>query len=196
MKGNKPKLSPALMFVIKFLCLFAFIYGFYVLYLAMISPGGKLYSIFFDEHLNFINWLRYVLIESSAAILNILGYETKTNGYQMLVVGHNVVHVGYDCLGFGVMSFFTAFVIGYPGVLKPKLYFWGIGMIVIQLLNLSRFVTLSIYWRPTKNVYISDHHTIFNIIVYIVIAISLYFYTRYQDKVILQSPLSWVKNEN
>jgi exosortase/archaeosortase family protein len=184
MKGNKPKLSPALIFVIKFLGLFAFIYGFYVLYLAMISSGGKLYAVFFDKHLNFISGLRYVLIESSAAILNILGYETRTNVYQMLVVGHNLVHVGYDCLGFGVMSFFTAFVIAYPGLLKTKLYFWGIGLLVIQLLNLSRFVILSIYWRPTKNVYISDHHTIFNIIVYMIIAISLYYYTRYQDKAI------------
>jgi exosortase/archaeosortase family protein len=184
MKDNKPKLSPALKFVIKFLCLFAFIYGFYVFYLGAASPGGKLYSVFLDEHLNFINWLRYVLIESSAVILNILGYETKTSVYQMLVVGHNIVHIGYDCLGFGVMSFFTAFVIAYPGVLKTKLYFWGIGLLVIQLLNLSRFVILSIYWRPTKNVYISDHHTIFNIIVYMIIAISLYYYTRYQDKAI------------
>jgi exosortase/archaeosortase family protein len=184
MKGNKPKLNPSLTFVIKFLGLFAFIYGFYVLYLAIISPGGKLYSVFLDEHLNFVSWLRYVLIESSAAILNILGYQTKTNVYQMLVVGHNVVHIGYDCLGFGVMSFFTAFVIAYPGVLKTKLYFWGIGLLVIQFLNLLRFVILSLYWRPTKNVYISDHHTIFNIIVYMIIAISLYFYTRYQDKAI------------
>jgi exosortase/archaeosortase family protein len=184
MKENKPKLSPALKFVIKFLCLFALIYGFYVFYLGVASPGGELYSVFLDEHLNFINWLRYVLIESSAVILNILGYQTKTNVYQMLVVGHNIVHIGYDCLGFGVMSFFTAFVIAYPGMLKTKLYFWGIGLLVIQLLNLLRFVILSLYWRPTKNVYISDHHTIFNIIVYIIIAISLYFYTSYQDKAI------------
>ncbi|MCQ6957298.1 exosortase Y [Mucilaginibacter aquariorum] len=182
MKENKLKLSPALKFVIKFLCLFAFIYGFYVFYLGVMSPEGKLYSVFLDEHLNFINWLRYVLIESSAVILNLLGYQTKTAADQMLVVGHNIVHIGYDCLGFGVMSFFTAFVIAYPGLLKTKLYFWGIGLLVIQMLNLSRFVILSIYWRPTKNVYMSDHHTIFNIAVYIVIAISLYFYTRHQDK--------------
>ncbi|MDB5131766.1 MAG: hypothetical protein JWR02_1515 [Mucilaginibacter sp.] len=172
------------MFVIKFLCLFAFIYGFYILYLAVISPGGKLYSKFFDEHLNFINWLRYALIESSAAILNLLGYQTKTAADQMLVVGRNIVYVGYDCLGFGVVSFFTAFVLTYPGVLKPKLYFGAIGLVTIQLINLARFVIISLYWHRSASVYLSDHHTIFNIVVYIFIAMSLYFYTHYQDRLI------------
>ncbi|RYU91603.1 hypothetical protein EWM62_06595 [Mucilaginibacter terrigena] len=188
MKQNKPGFNPALKFVIKFLCLFALFYGFYILFLAITSHEGKLYSPFLDEHLNFISWLRYTLIESSAGILNLLGYQTKTTTYQMLVVGHNIIHVGYDCLGFGVMCFFSAFVIAYPGVLKVKLYFFIPGLVCIQLLNLSRFILLALYWRHTT-VYISDHHTIFNIVTYLIIAISLYFYTRYQDRAVNQATL-------
>lgn len=181
MKPNKPQLSPAIIFAIKFLALFGLIYGFYIGYLSITSPGG-MYIAFFDKYLNFISWVRYGLIETSAFVLNLLGYQTKTSVYQLLVVGHNVAHVGYDCLGFGVMSFFTAFIIAYPGTLKGKLYCWFFGIIAIQALNLSRFIILSLYWRPSKSVYISDHHTIFNIIVYIAIAIGMYFYIRYQDK--------------
>ena len=186
MENNKPKLSPALIFIIRFLGLFILLYGFYIFYLSIVSPGG-LYVAFLDDHLNFINALRYILIGCSAHILNLLGYVTKTTDIQMLVVGHNIVHIGYDCLGFGVMSFFTAFVITYPGILKPKLYFWIIGLIVIQMINLARFVILSLYWRPGAHVYMSDHHTIFNLVVYIIIGISLYFYIRYQDKAIVKN---------
>ena len=181
MKAAKANLNPALLFVIKFLSLFGLLYGFCIGYLGITSPSDH-YIAFFDTHLNFIAWLRYTLIEGSAAILNLLGYQTKTATYQMLVVGHNTIYVNYDCLGFGVMSFFTAFVLTYPGILKPKLYFWGIGLIVIQLINLARFVILSLYWHRSTSVYLSDHHTIFNIVVYILLAISLYFYTRYQDR--------------
>ncbi|MFA6088104.1 exosortase Y [Mucilaginibacter sp.] len=180
MPKNKPQLNPAIVFVIKFLGLFALLYGFYIIYLSLTAPGG-LYSPFLDKHLNFIAWLRYVLIESSSATLQLLGYQTKTNITQMLVVKHNIINVGYDCLGFGVMTFFTAFVIAYPGVLKAKLYFFFVGIISIQLLNLVRFMLLALYWKHS-NVYITDHHTIFNLIAYLLIAVSIYFYTRYQDK--------------
>lgn len=181
MKASKVTLSPPVIFVVKFLCLFGLLYGFCLAYFGLTSPGGH-YIAFLDTHLNFIAWLRYILIEGSAAILNLLGYQTKTATYQMLVVGHNTIYVNYDCLGFGVMCFFTAFVLTYPGILKSKLYFWGIGLIVIQLINLARFVILSLYWHRSTSVYLSDHHTIFNIVVYIIIGVSLYFYIKYQDK--------------
>ena len=175
------RLNPAIAFVIKFIALFVLFYGFYLFFLSLTSPGGKLYSAFFDQYFDFIAGLRYVLIESSSGILKLFGYQTKTNEYYMLVVGHNTIHVGYDCLGFGVMSFFTAFVIAYPGVLKFKLYFYFVGLLCIQALNLLRFILLALYWKHTT-VYISDHHTIYNLITYLLIAISIYFYTQYQAK--------------
>ncbi|MFD0795030.1 exosortase Y [Mucilaginibacter litoreus] len=180
MKAAKRKLNPAALFIIKFLGLFAIFYGFYIIYLSLVSPGG-LYSAFLNRNLNFVAWLRYVLIESSSGILQLLGYQTKTNTDQMLVVNHNIIHVGYDCLGFGVMSFFAAFVISYPARFKSKVYFLICGLAGIQAINIIRFVTLSLYWKHT-NVYLTDHHTVFNIVVYILIAISVYFYTNHQDK--------------
>ena len=174
-------INPAAIFIVRFLGLFALLYGFYIFYLSITSPGGKLYIPFLNEHLNFISGLRHVLIQSSSAILNLFGYQTKTNSTQMLVIGHNIILVGYDCLGFGIMSFFTAFVLAYPGRLKPKLYFYFIGLIGIQVLNLLRFMLLALYWKHST-VYISDHHTIYNMVTYLLIGISVYFYTRYQSK--------------
>ncbi|TWR25202.1 hypothetical protein FPZ43_17170 [Mucilaginibacter pallidiroseus] len=176
-RANKP-----LTFVITFLCLFALLYGFYVGYLSIVTPGGP-YFKFLDKHLNFIQGLRHVLLQSSSGILQLLGYTTKTTDIEMLVVGHNVILVGYDCLGFGVMCFFIAFVLAYPATLKGKLIFGIAGLLCIQALNLCRFMLLALYWRHSK-VYISDHHTIYNIVMYIIIAISLYFYIRRQDKLL------------
>jgi exosortase/archaeosortase family protein len=186
MMQNKPTISTPLIFVIRFLCLFGLLYGFYIGYLSLVSPGGA-YVEFLDYHLNFITSLRHILIESSAFVLKHLGYATKTTDTQMLVVGHNIVHIGYDCLGFGVMCFFTAFVLTYPGLLKTKVLFCIIGLTVIQLINISRFIILSLYWKHRVHVYLSDHHTIFNIVVYIIIGVSLYFYIRYQDKAIARN---------
>jgi exosortase/archaeosortase family protein len=79
------------------------------------------------------------------------------------------------------MSFFTAFVIAYPKKLKRKLIFLITGLICIQVLNVFRFVLLAVLWNK-KSKLILDHHTIFNIIIYIIITITLYFWVKQDDK--------------
>ncbi|PAW93467.1 hypothetical protein CKK33_08165 [Mucilaginibacter sp. MD40] len=180
MKSTRKKINPAIIFIIKFLLLFGAFYGFYLLYLGVVSPGGY-YNAYLDEHFNFINAFRTLLIGISSDVLNLLGYQTKTSAEQMLVVGHNIVHIGYDCLGIAVMCFFAAFVIAYPATLRTRLIFGFAGILCIQLLNIIRIVLLSLYWKH-NHAFISDHHTIFNIVVYLLIGISIYFYIRHQDK--------------
>jgi exosortase/archaeosortase family protein len=85
-------------------------------------------------------------------------------------------------LGLGVMSFFAAFVLAYPKKIGAKIGFLLIGLIVIQLLNILRFVVLAIFWNKKEDEQIVDHHTIFNIIIYVIIAISLYFWVKRDDK--------------
>ncbi|MDB5134263.1 MAG: hypothetical protein JWP37_866, partial [Mucilaginibacter sp.] len=71
-------------------------------------------------------------------------------------------------------------VIAYPKKLKPKLSFLITGILVIELLNIVRFVLLALFWNKQKGL-ILDHHTIFNIIIYIIIAISIYFWVKHDD---------------
>ena len=97
----------------------------------------------------------------------------------MLPAG-GIIQVPYSCLGMGVMSFFAAFVIAYPKKLKAKIIFLFSGLLLIQLLNIFRFVLLAIFWDK-KTGLILDHHTIFNIIIYIIIAVSLYFWVKHDD---------------
>ena len=169
-----------LRFLLIFLGLFLFFSSFNIFFFGITSHGSH-YSAFLDEHLNYIRLLRRLLLLISQHIINLLGFTAISNDFQLLVAGHGILDVVYSCLGLGVMSFFAAFVIAYPKRLKPKLTFLFTGLICIQLLNVLRFVLLALLWDK-KSGMILDHHTIFNIIIYIIIAISIYFWVKSDDK--------------
>jgi exosortase/archaeosortase family protein len=169
-----------LRFVVIFLLLFAAFYYFNIFFFGITSRGNY-YSNFLAEHLNYIQWLRQFLLSSSAKIINWLGFDAIYNETQLLVAGRGVLELIYGCLGLGLMSFLTAFVIAYPKNLKSKLLFLTPGLICIQLLNILRFVLLGLFWNKRPGM-ILDHHTIFNIAIYIIIAVSIYFWIRHDHK--------------
>lgn len=170
-KNNEP-----IRFTIIFLALFFIFYYFNIFFFGVTSEGRH-YSAFLNHHLNYIDWLRRLLLQCSSKILDWLGYRVITSKYQLLVVGSGAIRLVYTCLGFGIMSFFAAFVLAYPKPWKPKLIFLLAGLFTIQLLNVIRFVLLALFWnRRTQQ--IIDHHTVFNIIIYIIIVIGLYLWVR------------------
>ena len=181
MKGNKKlnKQSP-LRFAVIFIVLFLLFYYFNICFFGITQPGNY-YSTFLANNLNYIQLLRHFLLNSSAQILTWMGFITITNDTELLLVGHGTLRLVYTCLGLGVMSFFSAFVIAYPGAWHLKLVFILVGFIVIQLLNILRFILLALFWQRQTG-QIIDHHLIFNIIIYIIVAVSLYFWVKYIDK--------------
>jgi exosortase/archaeosortase family protein len=170
-------------FAIVFICLFALFYYFNIFYFSVTSLTGKYYSPFFAWHLNYISGLRHLLLKSSAGLLNLLGYAAITNDYEILVAGRGTLQVVYLCLGLGVISFFAAFVIAYPKKFRSKIIFLFCGVIGIEVLNILRFVLLALFWNRRYN-HIIDHHTIFNICLYLVIALALYFWVKHDDDLI------------
>ncbi|TSD65857.1 hypothetical protein FFF34_000205 [Inquilinus sp. KBS0705] len=166
------KKSSPVRFVITFLVLFLLFYYFNVFYFGITSKGNH-YSAFLDEHLNYIKWLRWILLHSAAKVLNWLGYMSLVSNYELLAVGHSKIRLIYTCLGLGVMSFFAAFVMAYPKTLKSKIILLITGLLGIQVLNILRFILLALYWNRTKE-RIIDHHIIFDVFIYIVIAVTLY----------------------
>jgi exosortase/archaeosortase family protein len=157
-KMPKTKYNP-IRFAVVFVALFACFYYFNIFYLGITSPGNH-YSLFLDENLNYIQWLRWVLLLISKQILLGLGFTTITNDIDLLVAGHG--HL-------------AAFVIAYPKPVKEKVLFLTAGILIIQLLNIARFVILALYWKPSEK-HLFDHHTIFNAIIYLIIMVSLYFW--------------------
>jgi exosortase/archaeosortase family protein len=170
-KQNNP-----IKFAAWFIGLFLVFYYFNILFFGVTSPG-KFYSPFLAEHLNYIQWLRWVLLQCSAFVINSLGFSTVTNNYELLVAGRGVIQLVYSCLGLGLISFFAAFVLAYPKPRKAKIIFLLSGILVIELLNTFRFVFLALFWTRQQSAII-DHHTIFNILMYVIIAASLYFWVK------------------
>jgi exosortase/archaeosortase family protein len=164
-------------FVILFCCLFAAFYYFNLYFFSLTSATSKNRNAVLAEHFNYIRGLRLLLLRSSTHILDWLGYSAISDEYNLLVAGHGKIQLVYSCLGFGVMSFFSAFVLSYPKKWKSKMMFLIPGLFIIQILNVIRFVVLALFWHP-ENDKIIDHHTIFNLFIYIVIAVSLYFWIK------------------
>lgn len=170
-KRNSP-----MQFAAWFVGLFVVFYYFNILFFGVTSPG-KYYSPFLDQHLNYIQGLRWLLLKSSAFILDTLGYPAITSNFDLMVVGRTTIKLVYSCLGLGVISFFAAFVLAYPKPTKAKLIFLAGGILGIEVLNVIRFVLLALFWTKQDSE-LMDHHTIFNILIYIIIAISLYFWVK------------------
>jgi len=167
-----------LRFIISFIILFAAFYYFNILFFGVTAPGNH-YSAFLANHLNYISWLRDLLLNSTAQILNWLGFASVTDGYDLLVAGHGSIQLVYSCLGLGVISFFAAFVLSYPKKWKSKIIFLACGILAIECLNIIRLVLLALFWQ--KHVLSIDQHTIFNVIVYLIIAVSLYFWVKHDS---------------
>ena len=178
--ANKQK-GP-LNFILLFILLFPAFYYFNIWFFSVTSPDAVHYNTFLATHLNYISWLRHILLGSSAWALNLLGFTALYDEYHLLVAGHGFLQLIYSCLGLGVMSFFAAFVLSYPAKLKSKIFFLISGLLGIQMLNIARFVLLALFWNK-QNARIIDHHTIFNTIIYLVIFFTLYFWVKYQDNV-------------
>jgi exosortase/archaeosortase family protein len=176
---NAKKTYSPFRFVFKFLILFLLFYYFNILFFGLTTPGNH-YSSFVAHYLNYISLLRNGLLKSSAFFLNLLGYTAITDEYNLLVAGHGKLQVVYSCLGLGVISFFAAFVLAYPQKSPTKLWFLIGGIIGIELLNVLRFVLLAIFWNKTGQ-HIIDHHTIFNLIVYLLIIIALFSWVKRGD---------------
>jgi len=176
-----PKEHSPLNFVICFIVLFLCFFYFNAVFFGITQSGARHYNAWIADNLNYISALRHVLLKSSAQILNWMGFSVITNDIDLLVAGRGVIRIAYDCLGLGVISFFAAFVISYPKNWKLKTIFLISGILGIELLNVIRFIVLALFWDKQHN-QVLDHHTIFNIFIYLVIAFVLFFWIKRDDK--------------
>jgi exosortase/archaeosortase family protein len=165
-----------LKFAAWFIVLFLVFYYFNIAFWGVVSPGGY-YSPFLAGYLNYIVVLRSVLLHSTEFILKTMGFGTIINDHELLLAGHGIINVSYSCLGLGVLSFFVAFVIAYPKPFKAKMIFLLCGILTIEILNVLRFVILALFLNKDQGQHF-DHHTIFNILIYIIISISLFFWVK------------------
>ena len=163
-------------FSISFLVLFLTFYGFNLGYIGITSPGG-LYFPFLDEYFNYIALWRNLYIAAAAKILELMGYVAYTTDISLKVQGHSGFRLVYSCLGYGIMSCFSAFVLAFPKPLRSRLIFLFIGLSLILSLNLCRLILIPLFYNPQIAILPINHHDIFNYGLYAAILFITYKWT-------------------
>lgn len=171
LKASKNKYYREIFFVSRFIIIFFLLYGFNLGFIGLTGKGG-VYLEWLDVYFNYIRWLRESIIFSSSVLLNMLGYETLQLPYHLKIINGVRVGVGYDCLGYGLMSMHIALALSYPFKAKIRNYYLFLGLMVIYIINCIRIAAVGVAYTEYRNIDI-DHHLIFNIIAYFVIFVMM-----------------------
>lgn len=177
------KNSPYLFFI-KFLLCFFVLYFFFPFYQGITGEGGKIYSPFLDHHFNIVRGFTLFLTGCAKFVLQALHYQVYQPNYHTLRISYSGgISVNPSCLGWGVMSFWVAFVFANYGTWKHQLKWMMIGITSICILNITRIVLIAIanplHWKTLTAL---DHHQTFNVFSYGCIFILMYLYTSMQKK--------------
>ena len=166
-------------FVIKFLLIFALCYLGSLAVIGLSAPGGY-YSPFINHYLNFISWIRVSLLFGTKTVLKVAGIDTYYVGeYILRKVNGRGVKLVYGCIGYGVMSFWIAFIAASSSKFKKKIVWITGGLLLIWLINISRISLLLVATNNNWKMPLGwDHHTWFNIVAYIAIFTMMYFFDK------------------
>lgn len=168
-----------LRFIIKFFLIFALCYYGTKAIIGLAAPG-RYYSYFVDRYLDYVSWIKSELIIGSQLLLSLFGIDTyRVDPFILRIVKGTGVTIAYDCVGYGVFSFWIAFVIASADNFKKKIGWLIGGLLLLNFINIIRIslllVALNKKWPMPLGI---DHHTWFNIISYLCIFIMMYFFSK------------------
>jgi len=166
-------------YLVKFTVVFCICYFGTLAVIGIAAPGG-LHSAFVEKHLDYVSWIKLSLIHATAFILSLFDISTYTApGFIIRFTGGNGVHIAMDCVGYGVYSFWIAFVVANKGrIFKKSLWIAGglLGLWLINVLRITLYLTsLNRNWSMPLGL---DHHTWFNICAYLLIFLLIFLYDR------------------
>ncbi len=162
-----------------------FIGAFCVLYfgtkaiIGLTVPGG-FYSPFIAKYVDYPALLRSSLLNGTRLMVLIFGYQTYLrDAYHVTMVNGNGVHLVYACLGYGLFSFWIAFIFANQGnLLKKTAWILG-GCFFIWLINVARIslvlVSSNEKWAKSFSM---EQHTLFNVVVYVFIFLMIWVFQR------------------
>lgn len=130
--------------------------------------------------------MRWVLLNLTSFFYQLIAYPSFVlNNYSVHVSGMGQVNIGNYCLGIQLWMYFAALILAYSGgKFNYKLLFILIGICLINIINVLRFIGLIFLLKfyPDK-VYFS-HEYIFNYLIY---AFSIYMLIKWINKHSFQS---------
>ena len=154
--------------------------------IGLAAPGGY-YSPFIEHYLDYVSWIKNSLINATAGILSIFHVPTiKEPGFALRITGGRAIIIAMDCVGYGVYSFWIAFVAANTGTLRRKVTWIIAGLLILWLINVIRItlflVAINKGWPMPLGI---DHHTWFTIAAYGMIFILIWWYDKTSENKIL-----------
>lgn len=164
-------------FILKFILIFSVGYFGTQVWIGLAAPGGH-YVPFIEKYLDYISWMQVALLKGSQFVLLLFGIETYTTAdFHLRYVNGRGVLLAFDCVGYGVMSFWIALIIALPGKIVKKISWILLGLSVLYIINVARISLFLVVTNKNTTMPLGlDHHTWFNIFAYIAIFTLLYFF--------------------
>ena len=169
-------------FIIKFLAVFAFLYFGTYFWIGFVAPGGY-YSSFAAEYLDYISAIKTSLLLGTKTLLSFFGIQTgQFNNHIIRFVDGKGVRIAYDCVGYGVYSFWIAFVVANKSSFTRKLVWIIIGLFLLWSVNVIRIslflVAVNKNWKMPLGI---NHHDWFTIVAYLVIFLMIFAFDKYNN---------------
>jgi len=166
-------------YLLKFLGCFCLLYYGTKALIGLTIPGGY-YSYYAANYLDYISVLRQSLLYGAKVFLLLFGYHSNVeNTFYLRMVNGRSIHMVYSCLGYGISSFWAAFIFANTGSLQKKIVWILSGVICIWSINVIRVSMLLLAvnnnWQFSLGL---GHHTWFNIAAYGFIFLGIYFYDK------------------
>lgn len=168
-----------LWFAGKFLLLFCIFYFGTIFWIGLAAPGG-LYSPFVEKYLDYVSWIKRSLIWAVGIVARWSGHQTYTFPDHIIGIKNGPsVKIAMDCVGYGVYSFWAAYVIANNGSLAKKAAWIIGGLLLLWAINAGRISLFLLALQQKKQMPFGiDHHTWFNIVAYAIIFLMIWFYEK------------------
>jgi exosortase/archaeosortase family protein len=120
------------------------------------------------------------LIHATGFILSLFHVSTNIEpGFSIRYTGGAGVIIAMDCVGYGVYSFWIAFVAANKGKITKKILWIVFGLLGLWFINVIRItlvlVAINKDWPMPLGL---DHHTWFNIFAYLLIFLMIWWYDK------------------
>lgn len=167
------------LYLLKFGGIFCLLYYGTLAVIGLAAPGGY-HSPFIEKYMDYISFIKISLMWMTGFILSLFSIDTHTEpGYLLRITGARGVIIAMSCVGFGVYSFWAAFVAANRGSWKKKLLTILAGVLALWFINVIRItlflVAINKDWPMPLGL---DHHTWFNIAAYTMILLMIIWYDK------------------
>ncbi len=172
---NEFQMKQFLSFVFKFLLFFFLFYYGTEAVIALSAKEGQ-YSKFVADYLDYVSMIKRSLIWGTRLLLSFFDIDTYQLDPFIVRIKDGVgVRIAHGCVGYGVYSFWLAYVLANSWTVKLKVKLVIIGLFILWLINVFRISLLLQTMQHNQSMPLGlDHHTWFNIISYGLILLFLF----------------------